>query len=82
MSTTALRDFLLWCTAINYGLLIFWALLTVLGHKWFFGLCTRLYHVPEEQARAWNFGGIVIYKMGIVLFNLVPYIALVIVGTR
>jgi uncharacterized protein DUF6868 len=33
-----------------------------------------------EQFDAINFAGIMTYKVGILLFNLVPYLALVIVG--
>jgi hypothetical protein len=33
-----------------------------------------------EQFGAINFAGIALYKLGILLFNLVPYVALRIVG--
>jgi hypothetical protein len=43
-----------------------------LGGRWF--------RVSAEQYDVINLAGIVLFKMGIILFNLVPYIALRIVG--
>jgi hypothetical protein len=35
MNIEMARSFFLWCTVINYGLLIFWALLFLGAHDWF-----------------------------------------------
>ena len=40
----------------------------------------RLFHLSAEQFDAINFAGIFLYKLGIVLFNLVPLISLYLVG--
>ena len=80
MSTDVVRNALLWCTVINYVLLMVWFLLCVLAHQWFYRLCTRWFRLTEEQFDAINFAGIALYKLGILLFNLVPYVALRIVA--
>ncbi len=80
MSLTMIRDALLWCTILNFVLVAVWVLLFMLPHDWMHGLWGRWFRLPVEQFNAVNFAGIVFFEMGIFLFNLVPYIALRIVG--
>jgi hypothetical protein len=80
MSIAIARSALLWCTLINYGVLLLWVLLVVLPHERLYRLWGRLFHLPTGQFDALNVAGITLYKMLIILFNLVPYIALCIVG--
>lgn len=80
MSIDVVRNALLWCTVINYALLVVWFLLTALPHEWLHRLWGRWFRLTAEQFDAINFTGIVLYKLGILLFNLVPYVALRIVG--
>lgn len=80
MSVETLRGMLLWCTIINYGLLAFWGLLMLLPHGWIYRLWGRWFHCTDEHFDAISFAGIVIYKILIFVFNLVPLIALLIVA--
>jgi hypothetical protein len=75
-----LRDVLLWCTVINYGLLLWWFAVFVLAHDWMYRLHGRWFRIPVEQFDAIHYGGMAIYKIGIFLFNLMPLIALYIVA--
>jgi hypothetical protein len=79
MSIEMVRDALLWCAVINYGLLLVWVALFVLPHGWLHRLWGRWFRLSAEQFDMVNFAGIVLYKLGVLLFNLVPYIALRIV---
>ena len=76
MDIEALRHFLLWCTVINYGILLLWLVLTVFAFGWMQRLCSRLYGISAEQFYAINFAGIVFFKSAVILFNLVPLIAI------
>jgi hypothetical protein len=80
MSLAVARSTLLWCTLINYGLLIVWMLLMAAPREGLYRLWGRWFPLSAEQFDAINFGGIVLYKLLILVFNLVPYIALLIVG--
>ena len=80
MSVDIVRNFLLWCTVINYVLLVIWFLLYVLPHEWLYRIWGRWFRLTAEQFDAVNFAGIALYKLGILLFNLVPYLALRISG--
>jgi hypothetical protein len=74
------RNMLFWCTIINYGVLVLWSVLMIVPHEWMHRLANKLYRVSAEQFDVINLAGIVFYKSLIILFNLVPYIALLIAG--
>jgi len=74
------RDALLWCAILNYGLLVVWFLLYLLPHEWLYRLWGRWFRLTAKEFDTINFAGIVLYKVGVLLFNLVPYVALRIVG--
>lgn len=80
MSIEQLRDALLYCTVINFGLLVLWGLFFLLPHAWLYRLAGRVFRLSAEQFDAINLAGIVFYKLSVLLFNLVPYLALRIVG--
>jgi len=80
MSIEIVRSALLWCTIINYGLLLTWFAFFVFPHQWLYRLSRRWFRLTDEQFDAVSYAGIALYKMGILLFNLVPYIALRIVA--
>ena len=76
MAVNAIKDALLWCVAINYFLLIVWVAIIAFVHDRYYQLCTRWLEVEVKQFDAINFMGIAFYKIGIILLNLVPLIAL------
>jgi hypothetical protein len=79
MSLETARAFFLWCSVINYGLLIVWALVATLGRGWHFGFASRIFPITREQYDVMNVCGIALYKVGIFLFNIVPLISLYII---
>ena len=80
MNIETVRRLLLWCTVINYGVLLVWFFFFMLGHDWMYQLHSRWFQLPVEQFDMLHYAGISIYKLGIILLNLVPYIALHIVS--
>jgi hypothetical protein len=76
MTVEMIRKTLGWCTIINYGVLMVWVFAFMLGHDFVVGLHGRLFHLSATQLDALHYGGIGLFKMGILMFNLVPYIAL------
>lgn len=79
MSIELTRSFLLWCTVINYGILLIWFLIFTLAHGWIRRLHSKWFRIPDEQLDALHYLGMSIYKIGILLFNLVPLVVLCIV---
>lgn len=80
MSIELIRDALFWCTVLNYTLLLFWALAFMSARDWMHDLHARWFRLPVEQFDAIHYAGMAVYKIGIFLMNLVPLVALHIVG--
>jgi hypothetical protein len=80
MTIESTRHFLLCCTVINYGILLVWFLVFALGHDWLMRLHGRWFRLSTEQFDTLHYAGMSVFKIGIMLFNLVPYLALCIVG--
>jgi len=80
MSLEMVRKALLWCTVINYGVLLVWWLCFLFAHDWIHGWHSRWFHLSVEQFDAVHYAGMALYKVGILLLNLVPSIALYIIG--
>ena len=80
MSIVLVRKILLWYTVINYGVLLVWFLFFMLAHDWIYQLHGTWFHLSAEQFDTLYYAGMALYKLGILLLNLVPYIALRVVG--
>jgi hypothetical protein len=79
MSIEVTRNFLLWCTVIDYGILLVWFLFFALARDWIQGLHSRWFHLSGDQFDAIHYAGMAIFKIGIILFNVVPLVVLYIV---
>ncbi len=80
MTITLLKDLLLWSLAINYGLLLLWFLLFVAAHEWMYRLHSRWFRLSVDAFDTIHYAGMAAYKLGILLLNLVPLLALVLSG--
>jgi hypothetical protein len=80
MSIELTRSLLLWCTVINYAILLVWFLVFTLARDWMRRFHGRWFRLSDEQFDALHYVGMSIYKIGILLFNLVPFVVLWIVG--
>ena len=80
MTVELVRDMLAWCTVINMGLLIWWALFIMFARAFVYRLHGKLFPMSEERFNAIHYTGMAYYKIAIFLFNLGPYIALRIVA--
>jgi hypothetical protein len=79
MNFEIIRDILGWCAVINYSFLLWWFLFFSLAHEWIYRLHGKWFHISVETFDAIHYAGMALFKIGIFLFNLVPYIALRIV---
>ncbi|WP_296289624.1 DUF6868 family protein [Pseudomonas sp.] len=71
-----LKPFLLYCTLINYVVLLVWFAAFTLAHGFVYRLHSRWFALSVEQFDAIHYGGMAVYKIGVLLFNLVPLLAL------
>jgi hypothetical protein len=79
MNFEIIRDMLGWCAVINYSFLLWWFLFFSLAHEWIYRLHGKWFNISVETFDAIHYAGMALFKIGIFLFNLVPYIALRIV---
>ena len=80
MTLEAVRSTLAWCSVINLGLLIWWWLFFSQAHDWTYRVHSRWFRITVEKFDAIHYTGMAFFKLAILLFNLVPYLSLRIVG--
>ena len=76
MSIDMLMKFPGWCTVINFALLIWWTILIIFAHDRVYRMHNRWFYLNIERFDVIHYGGMAFYKLGIILFNVAPYLAL------
>lgn len=76
MQADFLCRFLLYTLGINYAILLLWFGVFVFARDWMRRLHGRWFALSDSTFDAIHYGGMAIYKIGILLFNLVPLLAL------
>ena len=80
MDIPRLREFFGWCLAINVGILLFSTLVLLFGASWASEWHSNMFGVSVEWVRQAYFQYLANYKIAIFIFNLIPYLALVIMS--
>ena len=80
MTMAQIMAMLGWCTLINFALLMWWFLFAVVAHDWTYRVHTKWFKISPEQFNAIHYGGMGIFKLIVIVFNLVPYLALRIIA--
>jgi hypothetical protein len=75
-SIETLTTFFGWCTVINFGILLFGTLALMLMQDSIMSIHTKLFGFSNEDLSRAYFQYLAQYKIFIIVFNLVPYIAL------
>jgi hypothetical protein len=76
MNMVEFANFLGWCTLINFALLIFSSMALMIAHKPVSKLHGRLFNIEQSELSIAYFNYLGNYKVLIIVFNLVPYLAL------
>lgn len=82
MNLSVFRRFFLCCTICNGGLLILLAILIRAAGHWIFGVHSQWIALTQEQFNLAIYLFLGIFKLLVIVFNLVPYLALVIMSRR
>jgi hypothetical protein len=80
MDIEDVRDFFMWCTIINAVLLVVTALLCTFAGGWIYSVHGKWYPMSREAFNVVIYSFVGLYKILFIVFNLVPYLALVIAG--
>lgn len=80
MELQTLTEFFKWCTIINGGLYIWWLVWVMGMPEITYRLQRRFFALPRETYDAIIYGFLGCFKLIFVVFCLVPWLALLIVG--
>jgi hypothetical protein len=79
MSIDVMRDFFLWSMVIAYAVLLLWFLVFTFCHDWLRNFHGRWFNLSAELFDAIHYAGMAVFKIGILLFAFVPFIAICVV---
>jgi len=80
MDIQTLTSFFMWCTIINVGFLIFLALIYLLAPNLAYRLQSRFIPISRETFDIVFYSFIGFFKVVVLVFFVVPWIALLIIG--
>ena len=80
MDIPTLTRFFMWCTIINLGLMVYWMLFCVLAPDLVYRVQSKFFPLPRETFNAIIYSFLGLFKIFFIIFNLVPYLALLIIG--
>lgn len=76
MNIQSVTEFFKWCSIVNIGMLIFSTLLLVVAQDQIFSFHGMMFDIPRESFNTVVYAFIGLYKVLIIVFSLVPYVAL------
>lgn len=76
MTIDMLKDFLLWSFAINYSMLIVWVIVFFYWQEAIFRLHAGVFQISRPRFLTIHYQLLGVYKLAILIFNLIPFIAL------
>lgn len=81
MNIETLREFLGWCTVVNFGLLIISSALLMALRDWVSKIHSKMFGIDEAWVRQAYFSYLANFKIAVIVLNFVPWIALNLVGS-
>ena len=80
MDITTLQTFFMWCTILNAGLLILISLVLAAGGDFVYWMQSRFFSISREAFNVANYCWVGLYKILVIVFCAVPWLALAIIG--
>lgn len=76
MNLVEFRTFLLLCAVINYAVLALWFVAFAVAHDGLYRLHSRWFKLEPKAFDAVHYAGMAVYKVLVLLLNVVPWLAL------
>ena len=76
MTIDELTRFLGWCSALNLGILLVWTFAMLGAGERIYRLHSKWFPIPRDRFYTVIYALLGLFKMGWILLNLVPYLAL------
>ena len=76
MTLEMLRAFFGWCAVFNVGVLVLWFLILLVAGAHIYRMQGKMLGLEPMEVRVLHYRTFAYYKVGTMLFNLAPYLAL------
>ena len=76
MNPETIKELLLYSLTFNYTILLIWFGVFSLRHDWIYRLHSRWFKLSAETFDALHYAGMAVYKIGIIMLNIAPLVAL------
>jgi len=80
MTLEAIKEFFMWCTVVNVSILIFSYIVLVSLKDFVYRTHSKWIPVSKEQFHMAMYSFFALHKILVIVFNVIPYIALSIMG--
>ena len=80
MGIQALTAFFMWCTILNGALLVLWTTMCMFAPNLVYRTQSKWFPIPRQTFDVVIYSFLGLFKIVFLVFNLVPYVALLIVG--
>ena len=80
MDLQTLTTFFMWCTILNLGLLILTTIMCIFFADFSYRMNHRLFSISREAFNVVIISFLGLFKLFVIVFNIVPYIALLIIA--
>ena len=80
MDIESVIAFFMWCTILNVALLLLSSLMCICAGDWAYPIHSKLFSISRETFNVLIYSFIALYKLLVIVFILIPYIALLIIG--
>lgn len=80
MDLETLTSFFMWCTIFDGGLLIFWTLFCLFAPNLVYRVQSAWFPMPRETFDVVIYSFIGAFKLLFIVFNVIPYLALLMLG--
>ena len=78
----ALRTFFMWCSIINGGMLILVSVFILTASNMTYATHKKWFKISRETFNVAMYSFLGLYKLAFFIFNIVPYLALLIIGNN
>jgi hypothetical protein len=80
MDIQTLTTFFMWCTIINGGLLVLWIIMCIVAPDLVYRTQSIWFPIPRKTFDVVIYSFLGLFKIFFLFFNVVPFVALLIVG--
>lgn len=80
MDIQTLTTFFMWCTIINGALLVLWITMCIMAPDLVYRTQSKWFPITRETFNVVMYTFLGVFKIFFLVFNVVPYVALLIIG--